>query len=173
MRLSTKGRFAVNAMIDIALREELGPVSLNDIGLRQHVSLSSLEQLFSKLRLRELVTSTRGPGGGYALGRRSDGITVADIVYAVEDATPKSKQPGATPAQDMTQDLWDAMNEKMINFMQSVTLERLVLNQLAQGVRIDKKPLPNRGVFRKPVEQIIRPNVPNSVFALGQTVRAP
>lgn len=173
MRLSTKGRFAVNAMIDIALREELGPVSLNDIGLRQQVSLSSLEQLFSKLRLRELVTSTRGPGGGYTLGRRSDGITVADIIYAVEDASPKSKQPETAPAQDMTQDLWDAVNEKMVNFMESVTLERLVLNQLARGVRIEKRPLPNRGVFRKPAEQIMRPNVPNSVFALGQTFRAP
>ncbi len=173
MRLSTKGRFAVNAMIDIALREGLGPVSLNDIGLRQQVSLSSLEQLFSKLRLRELVISTRGPGGGYALGRRSDGITVADIINAVEDATPKSKPPHAAPAHDMTQDLWDAMNEKMVNFMQSVTLESLVLNQLTLGTKIEKRPLPNRGVFRKPVQQTTRPNVPNSVFALGQTFQAP
>lgn len=173
MRLSTKGRFAVNAMMDIALREGLGPVPLTDIALRQQISLSYLEQVFSKLRLRGLVTSIRGPGGGYGLGRCMDGITVADIFYAVEEASPKSKQPDAAPAQDMTQDLWDAMNAKLLNFMQSVTLKSLVLDQLAQGVAIEKKPLPNRGVFKKPVQQTTRPDVPNSVFALGRTSPVP
>ncbi|MDO8320470.1 Rrf2 family transcriptional regulator [Rhodoferax sp.] len=173
MRLSTKGRFAVNAMIDIALREVLGPVPLTDIASRQQISLSYLEQMFSKLRAKGLVTSTRGPGGGYALGRRIDDITVADIIYAVEDASLKSKQPDAAPAQDMTQDLWDAMNAKLLSFMQSVTLKRLVLDQRVLGGTIEKKPLPNRGVFKKPVQQTIRPNVPNSVFALGQTFRTP
>ncbi|MDD2882178.1 MAG: Rrf2 family transcriptional regulator [Rhodoferax sp.] len=173
MRLSTKSRFAVNAMIDIALREELGPVTLSDVASRQQISLSYLEQLFSKLRLHGIVTSVRGPGGGYALGREIDGITVADIMYAVEDAPPKAVQSDTSPLEDMTQDLWDAMNAKVLNFMQSVTLQSLVLDQLALGVTIEKKPLPNRGVFRMPVQQFIRPNVPNSVFALGRTLQAP
>ena len=171
MRLSTKGRFAVTAMIDVALRESIGPVPLNDISSRQHISLSYLEQLFSKLRLRGLVTSIRGPGGGYTLGGRKDGITVADILCAVEDEPSKTTQPNASTAQDTTQDLWDAMNAKVLNFTQSVTLKSLVLDQLALGVKIEQKPPSNRGVFKKPVQQSIQPNVPNSVFALGRTTR--
>jgi Rrf2 family iron-sulfur cluster assembly transcriptional regulator len=171
MRLSTKSRFAVTAMIDIALREEFGPVPLTDIASRQQISLSYLEQLFSKLRLQGLVTSIRGPGGGYTVGRRIDDITVADIICAVEDASLKVKRPDASPAQDTAQDLWDAMNVKVLNFTQSVTLKSLVLDQLALGVKIELKPAPNRGVFKKPVEQTIRPNVPNSVFALGRILQ--
>jgi Rrf2 family iron-sulfur cluster assembly transcriptional regulator len=171
MRLSTKSRFAVNAMIDVALREEFGPVPLSDVASRHQISLSYLEQLFSKLRLQGLVTSIRGPGGGYALGRRTDGITVADIIRAVEDAPSKAMQPDVSPVQEMTQDLWDAMNVKVLNFMQSVTLRSLVLDQLAMGVKIELRPAPNRGVFKKPVQQTIRPNVPNSVFALGRVLQ--
>jgi Rrf2 family iron-sulfur cluster assembly transcriptional regulator len=169
MRLSTKGRFAVTAMMDVALREESGPVPLNDIALRQNISLSYLEQLFSKLRLQGLVASIRGPGGGYTLGGRMDGITVADILCAVEDEPSKTKPPDASPAQDMAQDLWDAMNARVLHFTQSVTLKSLVLDQLAMGIKIEQKPLPNRGVFKRPVQQSIHPNVPNSVFALGRT----
>lgn len=172
MRLSTKGRFAVTAMIDVALREESGPVPLNDIALRQHISLSYLEQLFSKLRLKGLVTSLRGPGGGYTLAHQIEGITVADILYAVEDASPKEKKSHDSPVQDMTQDLWDTVNTKVIDFTHSVTLKSLVVEQLALGGKIEQKPSPNRGVFKKPLEPSVRPNVPNSVFALGQTSRA-
>lgn len=171
MRLSTKGRFAVTAMIDVALREELGPVPLIDIATRQHISLSYLEQLFSKLRLRGLVTSIRGPGGGYSLGGRMDGITVADILCAVDDEPSKTKQKNTTSVQDMTQDLWDTMNAKVLNYTQSVTLRSLVLDQLAMGAKIEQKPVPTRGVFDRPAQQSIRPNVPNSVFALGRTSR--
>jgi len=170
VRLGTKGRFAVSAMIDVALREDLGPVSLTDIASRQQISLSSLEQVFSKLRMQGLVTSIRGPGGGYTLGRRIDGITVADIICAVEDEPPGKKQSAATSAHELTQDLWDAMNARVLSFTQSVTLKSLVLGQLAKGIKIEQKPLPNRGVFKKPVQQSIRSNVPNSVFALGRTL---
>lgn len=169
MHLSTKGRFAVTALIDVALREEFGPVPLVDIASRQHISLSYLEQLFSKLRLQGLVTSIRGPGGGYSMARHIEGITVADIICAIEDAPPKAKQPDASALQGMTHDLWDAMNAKVLDFAHSVTLKSLVLDQLAMGVKIEKKPAPNRGVFKKPVQLAIRPNVPNSVFALGRT----
>ena len=170
MRLSTKGRFAVTAMIDVALREKLGPVPLSDIATRQQISLSYLEQMFSKLRQQGLVASTRGPGGGYTLGARADAITVADIIGAVEDPMPKAEPP--THSADMAQDLWDAMNAKVLDFMQSVTLRSLVLEQLAKGVKIEQKPQPNRGVFKKPAHTPVRSNVPNSVFALGQTLLA-
>ena len=166
MRLSAKGRIAVTAMIDVALQGKFGPVSLNDIASRQHISLSYLEQLFSKLRLRGLVTSIRGPGGGYALGDRVDGITVADILCAVEGEPPEEKQQHPSSAQDMTQDLWDALNAKVLNFTQSITLSSLVLDQLAESVKDEKKPVLNRGVFKRPAQPSVRPNVPNSVFAL-------
>ena len=173
MRLGTRGRFAVTAMIDVALRDKYGAVSLSDIASRLHISLSYLEQLFSKLRLQGLVTSIRGPGGGYSLGERIDDITVADILCAVEDAPPNAMQSGASPAQDMTQNLWDSVNAKVLNVMESVTLKSLVLDQLAKGVKIEQKPVPNRGVFAKPIQQSALPNVSNSVFALGRTLRTP
>jgi Rrf2 family iron-sulfur cluster assembly transcriptional regulator len=172
MRLSTKGRFAVTAMIDVALREKLGPVPLSDISARQQISLSYLEQMFSKLRQQGLVHSTRGPGGGYTLGHRTDAITVADIIGAVEDAAPEVKPADASANKDMAQDLWDSMNAKVFEFMQSVTLRSLVLEQLAKGVKIEQKPAPNRGVFKKPSAQTVRTTAPNSVFALGQSLLA-
>lgn len=171
MRLSTKGRFAVTAMIDVALREEFGPVPLTEVASRQHISLSYLEQLFSKLRRHGLVTSMRGPGGGYSLGGQMDSITVADIICAVEDEPPKPKQSDASAVQDITQDLWDAMYAKVLNLTQSITLKSLVLDQLATGVEMVQKTSPNRGVFKKPVQPTIQSDVPNSVFALGQTFR--
>src|SRR3546814_4588496 len=85
MRLTTKGRFAVTAMIDLALRHQSGPVTLAAISSRQNISLSYLEQLFGKLRRHELVDSMRGPGGGYSLGRLARNITVADIIFAVDE----------------------------------------------------------------------------------------
>lgn len=176
MRLSTKGRFAVNAMIDVALREKLGPVPLSDIAARQQISLSYLEQMFSKLRQHGLVESTRGPGGGYGLGHRADSITVADIIGAVEEdaapvvAAPVSAAKSQVPGQDMTQDLWDNLNSKMVDYMTAISLRSLVLQQLAKGVQIEEKPAPNRGVFKKPKMNPLRGNVPNSVFALGNSL---
>ena len=175
MRLSTKGRFAINAMIDVALREKLGPVPLSDIAARQQISLSYLEQMFSKLRQHGLVESTRGPGGGYALGHRAEGMTVADIIAAVEeDASPAKLETNVTKAQaagqDMTQDLWDNLNSRMVDYMKSISLRSLVLQQLAKGVQVEEKPALNRGVFKKPKLEALRANVPNSVFALGQSL---
>ena len=85
MRLTTKGRFAVTAMIDLALRQTNGPVTLATISERQHISLSYLEQLFGKLRRAQLVESTRGPGGGYTLARNAADISVTDIVISVDE----------------------------------------------------------------------------------------
>lgn len=85
MRLTTKGRFAVTAMIDLALRQASGPVTLAAISQRQQISLSYLEQLFGKLRRNDLVESTRGPGGGYTLSRPAQQISVADIILSVDE----------------------------------------------------------------------------------------
>jgi len=170
MRLSTKGRFAVTAMIDVALREKLGPVPLSDIAARQQISLSYLEQMFSRLRTAGLVVSTRGPGGGYTLGKRSESITVAEIVATVEDAPAKAKGAEEGPLTDMAQDLWDSMNAKVFDWLQSVTLRSLVLEQLAKGVKIEAKPAPTKGVFKKPAALSVRTTAPNSVFALGQAL---
>ena len=171
MRLSTKGRFAVTAMIDVGLRENTGPVSLGDIAVRHQISLSYLEQLFSKLRQSALVESTRGPGGGYSLARGADAITVADIIGAVEgdlrDGTPNEQAPiGDGSSADMTAELWAMLNAKMIAYMQSITLRSLVSEQRARGAHIEQKPA-RRGIYKQPQAEPVRTTAPNSVFALG------
>ena len=173
MRLSTKGRFAVNVMIDVALHEEHGPAPLTEVSARQRISISYLEQLFSKLRQQGLVSSIRGPGGGYVLGRRMDGITVADIINAVETGSSRSKPHDTGPQQDLTQALWDFVNANVLHYMQSVTLQSLVLQQQASGLAIEQKPPLNRGVFKQLMPPCVQPGVPNSVFALGQTFQVP
>lgn len=175
MRLTTKGRFAVTAMIDLALRENSGPVALAAISQRQQISLSYLEQLFGKLRRHQLVESTRGPGGGYSLGRRSDEITVADIIVAVDepiDATGcggKENCMGDDTGRCITHDLWTALNNKMIEYLDSVTLRKLVDDQLAKGVTVEEAPV-KRAISSAPVVKPIRITAPNSVFALGNAM---
>jgi len=147
MRLTTKGRFAVTAMIDLALRSQSGPVALAAISQRQQISLSYLEQLFGKLRRHELVESTRGPGGGYSLGRKADEITVADIIVAVDepiDATGcggKENCMGDDTGRCMTHDLWASLNAKMIEYLDSISLKKLVDEQVAKGVSIEEHPV--------------------------------
>jgi Rrf2 family iron-sulfur cluster assembly transcriptional regulator len=142
MRLTTKGRFAVTAMIDLAMRQAEGPVTLAGISKRQKISLSYLEQLFGKLRRDRIVESTRGPGGGYSLCRDGSTITVADIITAVDepiDATQCGGK-GNCHGQDehnmqcMTHDLWSNLNKKMVDYLQSVTLRDLVAQQEERNV---------------------------------------
>jgi Rrf2 family iron-sulfur cluster assembly transcriptional regulator len=175
MRLTTKGRFAVTAMLDLALHSTKGPVTLSGISARQRISLSYLEQLFGKLRRAELVESTRGPGGGYSLGRGAEQITVADIIVAVDepiDATGcggKENCMGDDSGKCMTHDLWSALNTKMIEFLGGVTLKKLVDDQLAKGVSVVEPPI-KRAISSAPVVKPIRITAPNSVFALGATL---
>ncbi|SFB67088.1 transcriptional regulator, BadM/Rrf2 family [Polaromonas sp. OV174] len=177
MRLSTKSRFSVTAMIDIALQGNAGPVSLADIGLRHQISLSYLEQLFSKLRQCGLVESTRGPGGGYCLGRAAETISVANIVAAVEsqgDAPGKEESPRSqekTAGEWMTQELWANLNAKMVEHMQSINLRQLASEQRAKGVTIEARP-GKRGVYAAPKLKPVRTTAPNSVFALGGSLLA-
>ena len=175
MRLTTKGRFAVTAMIDLALRSNNGPVALAAISQRQQISLSYLEQLFGKLRRHELVESTRGPGGGYSLGRKSDEITVADIIVAVDEALDatscagKENCMGDDAGRCMTHDLWASLNQKMIEFLDSISLKKLVEDQLAKGVSIEETPI-KRAISSVPVVKPIKITAPNSVFALGNAM---
>lgn len=140
MRLTTKGRFAVTAMIDLAMNQDRGPVSLSAISERQEISLSYLEQLFGKLRRRSIVESVRGPGGGYHLANDLDQITVADIVKAVDEPLDATQCGGkenchsehhAAGRRCMTHELWTTLNTKMVEYLDSVSLKDLVEQQNA------------------------------------------
>ena len=142
MRLTTKGRFAVTAMIDLALRQGTGPVTLSGISQRQAISLSYLEQLFGKLRRAGLVSSVRGPGGGYNLARPAPQITVATIVTAVDEPLDATQCGGKENCHDdkrcMTHDLWATLNEKMYDYLSSVTLADLVAHTSGKPVAVIK-----------------------------------
>lgn len=133
MRLTTKGRFAVTAMIDLALRQGNGPVTLAGISDRQKISLSYLEQLFGKLRRHKIVSSVRGPGGGYRLARSMDEISVADVIVAVDEPLDATQCGGKENCQDeqrcMTHDLWSSLNKRMFEYLDSVSLGDLVAKQ--------------------------------------------
>src|SRR6266550_5303520 len=133
MRLTTKGRFAVTAMVDLAMRQNRGPVTLAAISERQHISLSYLEQLFGKLRRAKLVSSVRGPGGGYNLAQPAQAITVASIVSAVDEPLDATQCGGKENCHDeqrcMPHDLWAKLNDKMYEYLDSVKLSDLVAQQ--------------------------------------------
>jgi Rrf2 family iron-sulfur cluster assembly transcriptional regulator len=161
-------------MIDLALRQNNGPVTLAAISQRQQISLSYLEQLFGKLRRNELVESTRGPGGGYSLGKDAQEITVADIVASVDEPLDATHCGGrgnclGEGKQCMTHGLWMALNQRMLEFLESVTLQSLVEDQRANGIQVQDQ----RGKIKHAIGslQVVKPpvrvNVPNSVFALG------
>jgi Rrf2 family transcriptional regulator, iron-sulfur cluster assembly transcription factor len=177
MRLTTKGRFAVTAMIDLALRQSAGPVTLAAISQRQHISLSYLEQLFGKLRRNELVESTRGPGGGYTLGRRAADISVADIISSVDEPIDATQCGGKENCHGegqrcMTHDLWAALNARMLEFLSGISLQKLVDDQHAAGFVLEHQPIVRRAISAMPVVKPIRVNAPNSVFALGSMALA-
>ncbi len=165
MRMSTKSRFAIQAMLDLALRERAGPVALAQIATRQGVSLSYLEQLFSRLRRAGLVESTRGPGGGYTLGRRAAEISAADIVGAVEDELDPEAQDGGRMA--LTRELWSELDQVLLNYLATVPLQQLVTDAKERGVAVDAEP--KRRPLPTPALRPLRSNAPNSVFAFGQS----
>lgn len=140
MRLTTKGRFAVTAMLDLALHSANGPVTLAGISERQKISLSYLEQLFGKLRRRELVESVRGPGGGYNLAREAALVTVADIIKAVEEPLDSTQCGGRENCRQnqrcMTHDLWEELNATVFGFLENVSLSQLVERQRTKPVNV-------------------------------------
>ena len=138
MRLTTKGRFAVTAMIDLAMWNGSGPVTLAEISERQKISLSYLEQLFGKLRRYGLVSSVRGPGGGYRLARTLPQITVADIILAVDEPIDATRCHGMQNCKDdqkcLTHDLWENLNKVIFDYLHSVNLAHLVDGQSVADV---------------------------------------
>ena len=130
MRLTTKGRYAVTAMLDLALHYTDGPITLADISERQGISLSYLEQLFSKLRKRGLVDSARGPGGGYRLSRPAHEIAVADVITAVDESVDVRKCGGLGNCHDdkpcLTHELWTDLSRQIYDFLTGITLGQLM-----------------------------------------------
>jgi Rrf2 family iron-sulfur cluster assembly transcriptional regulator len=132
MKLTTKGRFAVSAMLDIALNQEKGPVTLLGVSKRQAISLSYLEQLFSKLRRKNIVYSVRGPGGGYKIEKKLSEITIRQIISAVDETIDATQCGGTENCHDghrcMTHDLWISVNKKILDYLDSLSLQDLYNN---------------------------------------------
>src|SRR5574343_785067 len=158
MRLTTKGRFAVTALMDLALRGEEGPIALASIAERQSISLSYLEQLFGKLRRHKLVESVRGPGGGYCIAKPLEKLSVADIIRAVDEQLDATQCGGEENCHEahrcMTHDLWSTVNSKMFEYLASVSMADLVGREKqkaaarGEAVMLDTRPLgphPRRG----------------------------
>jgi len=140
MRLTTKGRFAVTAMVDLGMRHGSGPVTLAEISARQKISLSYLEQLFGKLRRHQLVESVRGPGGGYCLAKDMADMSVAEIILAVDEPIDATQCGGKENCRDdekcLTHDLWATLNTRIFDYLESVSLRQLVENQKAKQASV-------------------------------------
>jgi len=138
MRLSTKGRYAVTAMLDLSINDHTGPVTLMEISRCQGISLSYLEQLFAKLRKSGLVKGIRGPGGGYRLARPAADITIADIIAAVDEKVDATQCGGKENCQDgevcLTHELWIRLSEKIFQFLDGITLEQFLQRPSTQAV---------------------------------------
>jgi len=138
VRLTTKGRYAVTAMLDLAIHHGEGPITLADIAQRQGISLSYLEQLFSRLRKQNLVSSVRGPGGGYSLGREAGGIFVAQVITAVDENVDTTRCGGAHNCQDnqqcLTHDLWQDLSARIYEYLNQISLQDLMNRRGVQEV---------------------------------------
>jgi Rrf2 family iron-sulfur cluster assembly transcriptional regulator len=130
MRLSTKGRYAVTAMLDLAIHHEDGPVTLADISENQGISLSYLEQLFARLRRRGLVEGLRGPGGGYRLSRRPQDISVAEVITAIGEGIDATLCEGSRDCQEgeecLTHQLWTKLGQEIFDFLDGITLASFI-----------------------------------------------
>lgn len=145
MRLTTKGRYAVTAMIDLAYHSQNKPVTLTEIAARQTISLSYLEQLFSKLRKNSIVSGVRGPGGGYKLNRNPFEISIAEIVSAVDEPLDSIKYGGKANCQDnlpcLTDELWTGLSDQIRNYLEDISLGTLLEKEQVSTVaqRQDQK----------------------------------
>ncbi|MBL4899723.1 MAG: Fe-S cluster assembly transcriptional regulator IscR [Colwellia sp.] len=159
MKLTSKGRYAVTAMLDVTIHASHGPVSLADISERQGISLSYLEQLFSKLRKCGLVNSIRGPGGGYRLGRCSAEIAIADIISAVNESVDATKCHGKGNCQGgnqcLTHSLWQGLSERIEEFLKNITLAELVAKNDVQTVSKRQTEVHSRSNKEHSLETII------------------
>lgn len=138
MRLTTKGRYAVTAMLDLALHKDYGPIALVDIAARQGISLSYLEQLFSRLRRNGLVSSVRGPGGGYRLAAEADKIDIASVITAVDERVDATRCAGKHDCQGnercLTHDLWHDLSERIYGYLSDISLQDMVDRKAVRAV---------------------------------------
>ncbi len=138
MKLTTKGRYAVTAILDLALHNGSGPITLADVAQRQDISLSYLEQLFARLRRRGLVSSVRGPGGGYMLSRGADEISIAEVITAVDENVDTTRCGGAQNCQNngrcLTHDLWHDLSDRIHGYLSCISLHDLVMRRGVQEV---------------------------------------
>ncbi len=145
MRLTTKGRFAVTAMVDLAICGGKDPVTLASISERQKISLSYLEQLFGKLRRHKIVESVRGPGGGYYLGRPCSEISIVDIIEAVDEPVDATQCGGKGDCHDeqqcITHDLWMGLNKALHNHLAAISLQQVLDNQAKSGTGTEGVPM--------------------------------
>jgi len=146
MKLTTKGRYAVTAMLDLALNQGDGPTTLSDIAQRQAISLSYLEQLFARLRRRELVASVRGPGGGYRLGRSAAAIFVSEVITAVDENVDTTRCGGASNCHNnqrcLTHDLWHDLSTRIYGYLSEISLQDLVTRH-ANGASAEQAQAPD------------------------------
>jgi len=138
MKLTSKGRYAVTAMLDVALHSRKGPVSLADISERQEISLSYLEQLFARLRKEQLVSSVRGPGGGYKLGRAANKIAIGEVIRAVDESVDATRCQGKADCQGgercLTHTLWQDLSDRISQFLNGITIGELMTKNEVQEV---------------------------------------
>ncbi len=138
MKLTTKGRYAVTAMLDLALHYDQGAVTLADIARRQGISLSYLEQLFARLRRHGLVDSTRGPGGGYNLAKGPEQISIAQIIVVINENIDATRCGGERNCDDdeicLTHSLWEKLSERIYEFLDGITLADLVARERVRDV---------------------------------------
>ncbi len=138
MRLTTKGRYAVTAILDLALHHGDGPITLADVANRQGISLSYLEQLFARLRKRTLVTSVRGPGGGYSLGREPEDISIAEVITAVDEVVDATRCGGKSNCQCdspcLTHNLWNDLSTRIYSYLDDISLGDLMSQQMIQRI---------------------------------------
>jgi Rrf2 family transcriptional regulator, iron-sulfur cluster assembly transcription factor len=138
VKLTTKGRYAVTAMLDLSLHFGEGPITLADIAQRQGISLSYLEQLFSRLRKKSLVASVRGPGGGYSLGRSAEEIYIGEVISAVDENIDTTRCNGAHNCQNnercLTHDLWSDLSDQIYSYLNKISLQDLMDRQAVREV---------------------------------------
>ncbi|MCL4149313.1 UNVERIFIED_CONTAM: hypothetical protein GTU68_026795 [Idotea baltica] len=153
MKLTTKGRYAVTAMLDLALHAQTGPVSLAEISTRQEISLSYLEQLFSRLRKQGLVASTRGPGGGYRVSRGLGDVAISEIIKAVNESVDATqcagKQSCHSHGRCLTHDLWEGLSEQIEEFLRGVSLQDLIDKQSVKTVAMRQDKIQDQLLVRR------------------------
>ena len=156
MKLTSKGRYAVTAMLDVAMHSGSDPITLSDISRRQHISLAYLEQLFAKLRRKGLVVSSRGPGGGYRLAQTANELNVADIIEAVDESMDSTKCQGQGNCQNgekcLTHSLWDDLSQNIRMFLNGISLADLIQKHEIKQMKADQ-PCIDRDLFIKIEEQ--------------------